>query len=96
MIFGDIISLVLAIIYYIVEYKLIYVDLFFFQQIEEDDEMPKQICINCLNKLDTTYELYTTCKVAQNDIRKKLNSVQKLPSCGSNSVEVNTENGVEN
>lgn len=53
--------------------------------------MPKQVCVSCLNKLDTTYELYTMCKLAQDDIRRKLNTTQKLPLRGRNTVEVTTE-----
>ncbi|XP_069699886.1 serine-rich adhesin for platelets-like [Periplaneta americana] len=44
--------------------------------IKEDDEYPKQVCLSCLNKLDTSYELYSGCMNAQTTI-KKLVALQK-------------------
>lgn len=40
--------------------------------VKEDDEFPKQICLSCLNKLDTSYELYSGCMNAQNTIKRLL------------------------
>lgn len=55
--------------------------------ISEDDEMPKQVCLNCLNKLESTYELYTMCKLAQDDIRKKLNYLNLSRTHGSGNTQ---------
>ncbi|XP_049775982.1 mucin-6-like isoform X2 [Schistocerca cancellata] len=40
--------------------------------VEEQDEMPRQICLSCLNKLESTYEFYTTCIYAQSTIQRLL------------------------
>lgn len=40
--------------------------------VEEQDEMPRQICLSCLNKLESTYEFYTTCIYAQSTIKRLL------------------------
>ncbi|PSN57016.1 hypothetical protein C0J52_01728 [Blattella germanica] len=40
--------------------------------ITEEDEYPKQICLSCLNKLDTSYELYSGCIGAQKIIKRML------------------------
>jgi hypothetical protein len=38
--------------------------------VRDDDEYPKQICLVCLNKLDTSYELYSGCLIAQHTIKR--------------------------
>lgn len=63
--------------------------------ISEDDEMPKQVCISCLNKLESTYELYTMCKLAQDDIRKKLNYLIQSHTHGSGNTETSYASTIE-
>ena len=36
----------------------------------ENDVYPKQICLGCLNKLDTSYELYMECLRAEHTIKR--------------------------
>nr|CAD7200664.1 unnamed protein product [Timema douglasi] len=54
------------------------------QQVKEDDNMPKQICLSCLNRLDSSYELYARCVSAQATIKRLLDAADKdIPAPGS-------------
>ncbi|XP_075238212.1 uncharacterized protein LOC142334236 [Lycorma delicatula] len=43
--------------------------------IDEDDKLPKEICVACLNKLDVCNELYHSSFTAQNILKSKLESI---------------------
>nr|CAD7407893.1 unnamed protein product [Timema cristinae] len=52
--------------------------------VKEDDNMPKQICLSCLNRLDSSYELYARCVSAQATIKRLLDAADKdIPAPGS-------------
>ncbi|CAG2064635.1 unnamed protein product [Timema podura] len=53
-------------------------------RVKEDDNMPKQICLSCLNRLDSSYELYARCVSAQATIKRLLDAADKgNPAPGS-------------
>jgi hypothetical protein len=56
----------------------------FFYQIKEDDKFPKQICLSCLNKLDTSYELYSGSLNAENTIKRLLKDCNQTGSAEDN------------
>ncbi|XP_054267733.1 uncharacterized protein LOC128989735 isoform X2 [Macrosteles quadrilineatus] len=45
--------------------------------VRQDDNLPKQICLTCLTKLDTCWAMYLQCKEAQTKIEKKLYSLSR-------------------
>ncbi|KDR08217.1 hypothetical protein L798_01935 [Zootermopsis nevadensis] len=52
--------------------------------VAEDDKYPKQICLSCLKKLDTSFELYSGCMNAQNTIKRLLKKFTQIESAKDN------------